>query len=67
MAFHLDRATFTVTRQELGWAVEHGGIFYDFSLIRDEVVASASRRARASNANGWPAQIRVQGEPSFGR
>ncbi|HTK34153.1 MAG TPA: hypothetical protein VL358_02555 [Caulobacteraceae bacterium] len=62
---NLKRAVFTVTQHEEGWAVEHDGHFFDASLVRDEVLAAASRRARASNENGLPAQIRLQGELGF--
>ena len=67
MAFNLDRAVFTVTRHELGWAVEYEGKVLDTSPVRDEVMACASRRARAMSERGSPAQIRIQGEPDFGR
>ena len=62
---NLKRAVFTVTQHEEGWAVEHDGKFFDASMVRDEVMAAASRRARASNEKGLPAQIRFQGEQGF--
>ncbi len=65
MAINLQRAVFTVARHKLGWAVEHDGQFFDPSTAREEVVASACRRARASNERGWPAQVRMEGEPGF--
>jgi len=60
-----DRAVFTVMQHKQGWAVEHDGRFFDVSPVRDEVLASASRRARASNDQGRPAQIRIEGEHGF--
>lgn len=62
---NLTRAIFTVAQHEQGWAVEHDGAFFDASNVRDEVMASASRRARASNDRGCPAQIRIEGEVGF--
>jgi len=60
-----NRAVFTVTRSGDGWAVEHDGSMFDPSEEREEVMASAVRRARGSNDAGRPSQIRVQGEPGF--
>ena len=62
---NLKRAVFTITQHEDGWAVEHDGKFLDASLVRDEVLAAASRRARACNDKGLPAQIRLEGEQGF--
>jgi len=62
---NLNRAVFTVVQRSPGWAVEHEGRFFDASSNREEVMASASRRARASNDKGQPAQIRIEGEHGF--
>jgi hypothetical protein len=59
------RAVFTVVQHGKGWAVEHEGRFFDSSPLRDDVVASASRRARACNDQGRPSQIRIEGEHGF--
>lgn len=53
----IDRAVFTIVRHEDGWAVEHEGEYLDASSNREDVIASASRRARAAFAAGRPAQI----------
>ena len=53
----IDRAVFTIKAHGDGWAVEHEGEFLDASPNREEVIASASRRARAAHATGRPAQI----------
>ena len=53
----IDRAVFTVARHNDGWAVEHEGEFLDPSPNREDVIASASRRARAAFAEGRPTQI----------
>lgn len=52
-----DRAVFTVTPHDGGWAVEHEGAYLDPSPRREEVVASASRRARTALALGRLVQI----------
>lgn len=57
-----DRATFRVVRFEQGWAVEHDGGHYDFAKCRDEVMASASKRARAVISQGGAAQVVIAGE-----
>lgn len=62
MAINLQRALFTIARHEGGWAVEHEGEFFDPSSEREEVVAAACRRARASNEGGAPARVCVQGD-----
>jgi hypothetical protein len=62
---NLTRAIFTLTPRADGWAVEHDGRFHDQSKNRDEAMAGAARRARASNEAGRPAQIRIAGEPGF--
>jgi hypothetical protein len=59
------RLIFTVTPHEGGWAVEHDGAYSDMSGSRDEVMASASRRARAVSAAGGLTQVVVKGEPRF--
>ena len=58
----LERAIFTISRTEDGWAVEHEGLLLDPSRNKDDVVASAARRARASHDGGRPAQVRLEGE-----
>lgn len=59
------RLTFAVVQHSGGWAVEHGGAFTDLSMSRDEVLASASRLARAANDAGALTQVTVQGERGF--
>ncbi len=60
------RLTFAVVQHSGGWAVEHDGAYTDLSISRDEVLASASRRARAANEAGALSQVTVQGERGFG-
>jgi hypothetical protein len=61
MIAKLDRAVFAIVRHHAGWAVEHDGEILDASPLREEVLAAASRRARASTERGCPARISVQG------
>ncbi len=61
----LPRAVFTVAPHEGGWAVEHDGAFFDESPRRDEVLASANRRARAAIDSGRPVQVTIRGEAGF--
>jgi len=68
MAIHPEpgeRAVFTVVAHAGGWAVEHEGEFLDSSRNRDEILAAASRRARASHNAGRFAKVVVAGEPGF--
>jgi hypothetical protein len=59
------RTIFTVTPHNGGWAVERGGQFMDVADTKDEVMASASRRARAASAAGELTQVVVRGESGF--
>jgi len=65
MAMNVERAVFMVGRHELGWAVKHDGEVFDAALTREEVMASACRRARASNERGAPARVLMEGDPVF--
>ena len=60
-----ERAVFTVVPHNGGWAVEHEGDFLDTSRYRDEIMACASKRARASHNAGRFAKVVVAGEPGF--
>jgi hypothetical protein len=61
------RAIFTIVRRSPDWAVEHAGIDLDCFKTKEEAMASATRRANASQNSGRPAQIRFADEPSFMR
>ena len=68
MAAHaIARATFTVARRPVGWTVEHAGQDLGAFKTREEAMASATRRANASQNAGAPAQIQFADEPSFSR
>ena len=59
------RQIFTVTPHEGGWAVEHDGAFTDYSISREEVMASASRRARGASSAGELTQVVIRGESGY--
>jgi hypothetical protein len=59
------RLTFAVVQHSGGWAVEHDGAYTDLSSDRNEVLASASRRARAANDAGALTQVVMQGERGY--
>jgi hypothetical protein len=61
------REIFTIVRRAPDWAVEHAGIDLDSFKTKEEAMASATRRANASQNSGKPAQIRFADEPSFTR
>lgn len=65
MAKDPPRMIFTVTPHEGGWAVEQAGEFMDLAATKDEVMASASRRARAASGQGSLTQVVVRGESGF--
>jgi hypothetical protein len=58
-----DLAVFTVVPHRGGWAVEHEGGYLDPGRNREEVIASASKRARAAIVEGRRAQVVLKGEP----
>ncbi|HEY9218440.1 MAG TPA: hypothetical protein VIO94_10355 [Phenylobacterium sp.] len=57
-----ERATFTVSPHQGGWAVEHDGLFTDHSVYKEIAKAAANKRARASQDAGRPCKVRVWGE-----
>lgn len=65
MRINLDRTILTVTRDRELWAVEHLGEYFDHSADKNEVRASANKRARASQDAGRPCQVRVSGETGY--
>ena len=60
-----ERAVFTVTPHEGGWAVMFEGDVFDESRDRNETIAAAHKRARACHDGGRPAQVAISGEVSF--
>lgn len=61
----LDRLTFTVSRHDGRWAVEHDGEYSDHSSDKEVAKAAANKRARASQDAGRPCQVLVHGENGF--
>ncbi len=56
---------FRVISQEGAWVVEHGGRHSGRSKDKAEVVASATKLARAAIGVGQPAQVRIDGETGY--
>lgn len=62
MSVHL---IFLVCQRDGAWSVEHEGQSSCRSGNKDEVIASATKLARASSLGGRPAQVRVEGETGY--
>ncbi len=56
---------FSVVRDDGAWAVEHEGARTNRSRDKAEVVASASKLARAAMTQGRLVQIKVEGETGY--
>jgi hypothetical protein len=57
------RRIYTIINAQPGWSLEHAGAILDTFKTREEAMASATRRANASQNSGHPAQIRFADEP----
>ena len=56
---------FSVSLQDGAWSVEHQGRFSNRSREKAEVVASATKLARAAATGGQTAQVRIEGETGY--
>ena len=56
---------FRVTQHDGAWSVEHDGQFSNRSRDKAEVIASATKLARAAAGQGRMVQIRVDGETGY--
>jgi hypothetical protein len=56
---------FRVVRHDGAWSVEHAGRYSSRSKDKAEVVASATKLARAALSVGQPAQVRIEGETGY--
>ncbi len=56
---------FLVTRRDGAWSVEHEGRSSHRSPNREEVIASATKLARAASHDGRPSQVRIEGETGY--
>jgi len=56
---------FSVIRSDGAWAVEHEGAHSNRSRDKAEVMASASKLARAAMTQGRMVQIKVEGESGY--
>lgn len=56
---------FHVVRRDGAWSVEHEGLCTHRSRDKAEVIASATKLARAASQSGRPAQVRIEGEAGY--
>ena len=56
---------FQVVQHDGAWSVEHRGAYSNRSPNKAEVVASATKLARAALSIGQPAQVRIEGETGY--
>jgi hypothetical protein len=56
---------FRIVRHDGAWAVEHEGRFSNRARDKAEVVASATKLARAAVGQGRIVQVRVEGETGY--
>ncbi len=56
---------FRIVKHDGAWSVEHDGHYSNHSRDKDDVIAAASRLARAAIGNGRPAQVRIDGETGY--
>lgn len=61
----IQRVVITVRRKAGLWAAEEEGVFFDTSVDKDIVKASAAKRAQACFGQGRACQIRISGEHGF--
>jgi hypothetical protein len=56
---------FKIVRHDGAWAVEHEGRLSNRARDKDEVIASATKLARAAVGQGRIVQVRVEGETGY--
>jgi hypothetical protein len=56
---------FRIVKHDGAWAVEHEGRFSNRARDKAEVVASATKLARAAVGQGRMVQVRVEGESGY--
>ena len=56
---------FRIVQHDGAWSVEHEGRLSNRSHDKAEVVASATKLARAAVGAGRPAQVRIDGEQGY--
>jgi hypothetical protein len=56
---------FRIVRHDGAWAVEHEGRYSNRARDKAEVVASATKLARAAVGQGRIVQVRVEGETGY--
>jgi hypothetical protein len=56
---------FRIVKHDGAWAVEHEGRLSNRARDKDEVIASATKLARAAVGQGRVVQVRVEGETGY--
>jgi hypothetical protein len=56
---------FTIVKQDGAWAVRHDGLVTNRAIDKAEVIASATKLARAAGAKGRVVQVRIEGEGGY--
>jgi hypothetical protein len=56
---------FKIVKHDGAWAVEHEGRYTNRARDKAEVIASASKLARAAAGQGRVVQVRVEGETGY--
>lgn len=56
---------FRIVKQDGAWAVEHEGRLTNRARDKAEVIASATKLARAAIGRGQIVQVRVEGESGY--
>lgn len=56
---------FRIVQHDGAWSVEHNGHYSNHSSDKADVIAAASRLARAASGEGRPSQVRIEGESGY--
>ena len=56
---------FRIVQHDGAWSIEHNGHYSNHSSDKAEVIAAASRLARAASGEGRPSQVRIEGETGY--
>ena len=56
---------FKIVKHDGAWAVEHEGLLSNRARDKAEVVASATKLARAASGQGRIVQVRIEGETGY--
>ena len=62
---YMSALIFKIVKHDGAWAVEHDGRFSNRARDKAEVIASATKLARAAVGQGQVVQVRVEGETGY--